>query len=100
LTAIEGVGDVRVLPQSAEGQVALSLEVADDSLRDTVFFAMAEKKYAVLTMEMEEQSLEKIFLTLTDNAKPAAPETADDDGVQEDAAEPTENQEAEEDDVQ
>jgi ABC-2 type transport system ATP-binding protein len=100
LGTIEGVGEIRMLTAPTPDQVALDVTVNADELRDAIFFAMAERKYAVLTMEMEEQSLEKIFLTLTDNAKPAAPETADDDGVQEDAAEPTENQEAEEDDVQ
>ena len=36
---------------------------------------MAERKYAVLTMEMEEQSLEKIFLSLTGTETGAVNET-------------------------
>ncbi len=39
-----------------------------EDLRDTIFFAMAERRYAVVSMEMTERSLEEIFLTLTKKA--------------------------------
>ncbi len=81
LSSIEGVSSVRVLTAPDEGQVSLEVNVNEDRLRDTIFFAMAEKKYAVLTMEIREQTLEKIFLALTDkpadNYADTEPEPAD-----------------------
>ena len=65
LGGIDGIDKLAVLPSEKEGEVALRLRVSGD-LRDDIFFAMAEKRYAVLTMEQEELSLEKIFLALTD----------------------------------
>ena len=48
------------------GTVTLQVTTAPDTdLRDEIFFAMAERRYAVLSMERSEQSLEEIFLTLT-----------------------------------
>ena len=71
LTSIEGVSGVTVLP-SAETEGTVSLKVttpADKDLRDDIFFAMAERRYAVLSMERSEQSLEEIFLSLTARKK-------------------------------
>ena len=52
-----------------EGTVALTVKTtAAEDLRDTIFFAMAEARYAVLSMELAEQSLESIFLALTGGA--------------------------------
>jgi len=48
------------LTVSAKGEV---------DLRDRIFFALADRRYALLSMEQEEVSLEKIFLALTEKAK-------------------------------
>ena len=49
-----------------EGAISLKVTTTPDAdLRDTIFFAMAEQRYAVISMELVEQSLESIFLTLT-----------------------------------
>jgi ABC-2 type transport system ATP-binding protein len=71
LTSIEGVSGVTALP-SAETEGTVSLKVttpADKDLRDDIFFAMAERRYAVLSMEKSEQSLEEVFLSLTARKK-------------------------------
>ena len=67
LKGIDGITDI-----AADGvsgiEDAISLKVttvSDADLRDTIFFAMAEQRYAVISMELVEQSLESIFLTLT-----------------------------------
>jgi ABC-2 type transport system ATP-binding protein len=64
---MEGVSRVAVESKSAaEGTVTLSVVTASDvDLRDEIFFAMAERRYAVISMELAEQSLEEIFLSLT-----------------------------------
>ena len=41
-------------------------------VRDDIFFAMAERRYAVLSMEREERSLESVFLSLTEEGKEEA----------------------------
>ena len=73
LAGIEGVREV--LPGGSsgmEGAVSLTVKVAaGEDLRDTIFFAMAEERYAVISMEMAEQSLENIFLSLTGGAATA-----------------------------
>lgn len=65
LAAIPGV--MAVKRRSAdESSVALTVTTSrEDDLRDTIFFAMAERRYAVISMEVAEQSLESIFLSLT-----------------------------------
>ena len=67
LKSIEGVNTVTKLSANeAEGTVTLKVTTAADSdLRDEIFFAMAERRYAVLSTEIVEQSLEEIFLSLT-----------------------------------
>jgi ABC-2 type transport system ATP-binding protein len=102
LGTIEGVGEIRMLTAPTPDQVALDVTVNADELRDAIFFAMAERKYAVLTMELEEQSLEKIFLSLTNVASPAAQETVvdfepvEDDEKTEEVAEETDETDHEE----
>ncbi len=67
LSGIEGVHHVE-LGGSAGIEDAVSVTVKTDTgvdLRDTIFFAMAEARYAVLSMEQAERSLESIFLSLT-----------------------------------
>lgn len=67
LKGIEGITDIAADGSSGiEGAVSLKVTTtADADLRDTIFFAMAEQRYAVISMELVEQSLESIFLTLT-----------------------------------
>ena len=72
LDSIEGIISRETLTSSEPGVHEYRLEVEKESdLRDAIFFAMAEKRCAVIAMEREESSLESIFLTLTD-ADPAA----------------------------
>ena len=67
LKGIEGITDIAADGSSGiEGAVSLKVTTtAGADLRDTIFFAMAEHRYAVISMELVEQSLESIFLTLT-----------------------------------
>ena len=67
LKSIEGINTVTKLSENeTEGTVTLKVTTAADSdLRDEIFFAMAERRYAVLSTETVEQSLEEIFLSLT-----------------------------------
>ena len=70
LAGIEGITDVTLeaMPTDgvSEGAVRLQITTSPDvDLRDTIFFAMAERRYAVISMELAEQSLESIFLSLT-----------------------------------
>ena len=67
LKSIEGVNTGTKLSENlAEGTVTLRVTTtAEADLRDEIFFAMAERRYAVLSTETVEQSLEEIFLSLT-----------------------------------
>ncbi len=67
LSAIPGVTGVEVKSvNSAEGTLDLRVTTTKEAdLRDDIFFAMAERRYAVLSMEKQEHSLEEIFLSLT-----------------------------------
>ena len=59
-------------PSSEEGAVHIRVTTTTElDLRDTIFFAMAEQRYAVISMELVEQSLESIFLTLTEEGRKA-----------------------------
>ncbi len=94
LSGIEGILSCEVIPgEHVPGVVDLKLSVTKDrDLRDDIFFAMAERKIAVLTMELEELGLEDIFLSLTDD------ETAqEEEAEQEEGEEPQEETEQEED---
>ena len=70
LAGIEGVDEIIDGGTSGiEGAVSLTVKTASGvDLRDTIFFAMAEARYAVISMELSEQSLESIFLSLTGGA--------------------------------
>lgn len=70
LEGIEGAGNYTVTAEN-EGCVSLRLEIKRGTdLRDTIFFAMAEKRYAVLEMEIEQKTLERVFLALTEEDAP------------------------------
>ena len=70
LATMPGVLDVVVLPAPNKKTVSLKVTTAGKSdLRDDIFFAMAECRYAVVSMERSEHSLEEIFLSLTAKGK-------------------------------
>ena len=71
LKGIDGVMSVTADgASSVEGAINLKVKTTTEAdLRDTIFFAMAEQRYAVISMELVEQSLESIFLSLTGGAK-------------------------------
>ena len=71
LGGIAGVGEITVLSASEEaGTVTLKVATtADGDLRDDIFFAMAARRYAVISMDKSEHSLEEIFLSLTAKGK-------------------------------
>lgn len=74
LRGIEGVRDVTVVEKHV-GQVSLTLRLSAKNpdaengqtpdVRDEIFFSMAEKRYALLSMEMRKQSPENICDDLT-----------------------------------
>ncbi|MBR0443583.1 MAG: ABC transporter ATP-binding protein [Clostridia bacterium] len=69
LDMIEGASDYEHMPATEEGTVRLSIRISRGAdLRDDIFFKMAESRYAVLSMEYEQQTLESVFLTLTEQA--------------------------------
>ncbi len=68
LAGIPELGERRVLPHPTEGEVAVDVRIPRGTdVRDRVFFAMADRRYAVVTMETEEMTLESVFLALTEN---------------------------------
>ena len=70
LLAIKEIEDCCVDDQNASGVVELSITAdAREDLRDRIFFALAEKRYAVLSMESTSETLESIFLSLTEKSE-------------------------------
>lgn len=66
LTTVEGVEKVTVEPDHKEGCVAAVIETtAGADIRESVFYKLAELKMPILAMQMNEKSLEDIFLELT-----------------------------------
>jgi ABC-2 type transport system ATP-binding protein len=94
LSGIEGILDCKQLSEE-DGVISLSLNVSKErDLRDDIFFAMAEHRIPVLTMDVEELDLEDIFLTLTDGEQSEeAEEESNDD------SDPSEENEKEEHDA-
>lgn len=81
LRAMEGLRDV-VVEGHKDGVLTLSITMdAQDSKdrRDDIFFSMAEHRYAVLSMEMEEPSLEELFLHVAGET-PSGSSTQETDG--------------------
>ena len=93
LEGIDGVGTIEEGGSSGiEGAVSMTIKTAADvDLRDTVFFAMAEARYAVISMEMAEESLESIFLSLTGGGASASEDATS--GQSAEQTEPTEKEE-------
>ncbi|MBR6603186.1 MAG: ATP-binding cassette domain-containing protein [Clostridia bacterium] len=71
LETIEGVLSVDI-DEVAEDHASFDLDlIKDRDLRDDIFFAMANMKCAILSMQFEQTTLEDIFLALTDeNVRP------------------------------
>ena len=63
------IRDYRVLSDQ-DGVVNIELDLPQGiDIRDELFFAMAEKRCAVINIEQESASLEQIFLSLTDKTQ-------------------------------
>ena len=70
LSAIEELESCTVGASREEGVIKLTVSAKGDAdLRDRIFFALADRRYALLSMEKEEASLESVFLTLTAQAE-------------------------------
>ena len=70
LNAIEEIESCTLGVSHEEGVVRLTVTASKNTdLRDRIFFAMADRRYAVLSMEREEATLESIFLALTEEAE-------------------------------
>lgn len=70
LNNISGIEDCAPIESKEDGVCEFRLKVNSNiDLRDTIFFAMADKRCAVVAMEKETSTLENIFLTLTDNGE-------------------------------
>ena len=69
LEKIEGIESTEILPSTEPGVCRIRIKIKRGlDLRDTIFFAMADRRCAVLEMEHEESSLECIFMSLLGNA--------------------------------
>ena len=69
LDSVESVRSCTVSTSREEGVVSLTVTAEkSDDLRDRIFFALADQRYAVLSMETEEASLEAVFMQLTEQA--------------------------------
>lgn len=70
LSEIEELESCTVGVSREAGVVNLTVSAKGDTdLRDRIFFALADRRYALLSMEKEEVSLESIFLSLTAEAE-------------------------------
>ncbi|MGN1048460.1 MAG: ABC transporter ATP-binding protein [Eubacteriales bacterium] len=68
LSGIDGILNTEYSLGSAENEFDFELELAKGAdVRENIFFAMAEKKYPVVSMQYEHMTLEDIFLALTDD---------------------------------
>ena len=65
LETLEDVGRVKVLSSDKKTVKLKVTTLGEADIRDDIFFAMAERRYAVISMERGEHSLEEIFLSLT-----------------------------------
>ena len=77
IKVLSGIGEIEsctVGASSEAGVVNLRVEAeAGEDLRDRIFFAMADRRYAVISMEQEAATLESVFLALTEEAEKATP---------------------------
>ena len=83
LRSIVDVSDCKT--SCSQDTVSVTLDIPrDKDVRDNIFFAMADRRYAVVAMEIEHKSLENVFLTLTEDA---SGERADEDDDNTDSGE-------------
>lgn len=79
LSVISGIlpeGSYQQVASVKSGEVSLDILVpCDNDLRDSIFFAMADHRYAVIAMEAQHRSLENVFLALTGEANEEQEET-------------------------
>lgn len=72
LNEIEEIDTCTLGASPEAGVIRLTVTASKNTdLRDRIFFAMADRRYAVLSMEREEATLESIFLALTEEAEQA-----------------------------
>ena len=70
LNGIDEIESCTLGTSHEEGVIRLTVTASKNTdLRDRIFFAMADRRYAVLSMEREEATLESIFLALTEEAE-------------------------------
>ena len=76
LSDIVGEGNYQLCSSKYEDEVALDISVPCDSdlsdpafFRDRIFFAMADRRYVVISMKPKHKSLEDVFLALTGESK-------------------------------
>lgn len=72
LSVVEGFPAVRTTSvlYEKDGKMGLELKLPRSvDIRDDLFFAMAEKRYAVVNIEQITASLEEVFLSLTDQTQ-------------------------------
>lgn len=85
LTTLEGAEQVEVTETEAEGQVSAVVEITKGyDIREAVFYKLAELRMPILSMQLDEKSLEDIFLELTGEVQSEA------DAVEEEAEGTTE----------
>lgn len=78
LEGIVGRDACTLRPSANKDEVTVDVSISRESdIRDRIFFAMADRRYAVLTMEIEHKSLENVFLALTGASSPEEPEQHD-----------------------
>ncbi len=67
LEVLRGIVDVEgATVTTSQDTVSITLDIERGrDVRDDIFFAMADKRYAVVAMEIEHKSLENVFLALT-----------------------------------
>ena len=69
LSGYPSIREVNVLKE-ADGTLELEIKLPRGvDLRDELFFAMAERRYAVISTQQMTASLEEVFLSLTDRTE-------------------------------
>lgn len=78
LEGVEGIDSIEQLASTETGVCRIRLHTEKGlDLRDTIFFAMADKRCAMLSMEHEKSTLENIFMMLTDDGAKEAEQSGD-----------------------
>ncbi len=96
LSAVEGISSFEITDETEESTSATLKYPTNLDLREEISFAFSDIRRAVLSMTVEEEGLEAIFLKLTDSSAPAAHTDADGYGEDEDYGEVPENEDEDE----